>query len=233
MKTSGGILLVLGLLAVVQLHFTESSGTTPSTNEFSILPNSNTPCPMRPCYTLSQVMDNPSNYFTSNTTAVFPPGYHEVSTEGQLVIQNVSNISLVGDNNDSTMIKCVGQFGLVFINITNLTVSKLYLSMCGSPTSDSSQSRQSLNKLLYAHTALSFTATFSICIVDVTNLTATNLGISYSKGMGLLGANIFGMSSIQKSVFVNNTPNCAIVFLDSYFPAATPVLYITDSSFIP
>ena len=117
------ILLVLGLLALVQLHFTVSSGT--GTSEFFILPNSNTPCPMRSCYTLSQVMDNSSNYFTSNTTVVFPPGHHEVSTEGQLVIQNVNNISLVGDNDNSTMIKCVGEFGLAFINITNLTVSKL------------------------------------------------------------------------------------------------------------
>jgi len=57
LKTSCGILLVLSLLALVQLHFTASSGTGAS--EFSILPNSNTPCPMRPCYTLSQVMGQP------------------------------------------------------------------------------------------------------------------------------------------------------------------------------
>ena len=50
--------------------------------------------------------------------------------------------------------------------------------------------------------------------------------------MGLLGVNIFGASSIQQAVFVNNTPNCAIVFLDSYSPVVTPVLYITNSSFM-
>ena len=138
-KTSYGILLVkLSLLALVQIHFTASSGTGTSTSEFSILSDSNTPCPMRPCYTLSQVMDNPSNYFTSNTTVVFPPGHHEVSTEGQLVIQNV-NISLAGDNNDSTVIKCVGEFGLAFINITNLTVSKLHFSKCGASMSSALQ----------------------------------------------------------------------------------------------
>ena len=120
MKTSCGILLVSGLLAFVQLHFTTSSGN--STSEFSIQPNSNTLCPVGPCYTFSQAMDNTSKYFTSNTRAVFPPGYHEVSTEGQQVIQNVNNISLVGDNNDSSKIKCMGQFGLAFISITNLTV---------------------------------------------------------------------------------------------------------------
>ena len=164
---------------------------------------------MRPCYTLSQVMDNPSNYFTSNTTVVFPPGYHEVSTEGQLVIQNVNNISLVGDSNDSTMIKCIGQFGLAFINVTNLTLSKLSFSMCGA--------------------AMSWPV---FHLLHITNLTATKLGISHSRGMGLLGDNIFGVSSIHQAMFVNNTPNCNIIFQYSGISRETPVLNITDSLFM-
>ena len=228
---------MLSLLGLVQLHLTASSGTSTSTSEFSILPNSNTPCPMRPCYTLSQVMDNPSNYFTSNTTVVFPPGHHEVSTEGQLVIQNVSNISLVGDNDNTTMIKCVGQFGLAFINITNLTVLKLYFSMCGAPISNPSPPAANLNKMMYFFDVTSsfridssFPSIFSIYLLHITNLTANMLNISHSRGVGLLGINIFGVSSIQQAVFVNNTPNCAIV--DSYSPVEAPVLNLTDSSFM-
>ena len=198
---------MLGLLALVQFHFTASSGI--SISEFSILLNSSSPCPMRPCYTLSQVMDNPSNYFTSNTTAVFPPGYHEVRNEGQLVIQNVNNISLVGDSNDSTMIKCIGQFGLAFINITNLTVSKLSFSMCGA--------------------AISWPV---FHLLHITNLTATKLSISHSRGTGLLGVNIFGVSSIQQAMFVNNTPNCNILFQYSGISRETAVLNITDSLFM-
>ena len=223
LKLPCGIMLVPGLLTLAQLHFSASSGT--STREFSILPNSNTPCPMRPCYTLSQVMDNPSHYFTSNTTVVFLPGYHEVSTEGQLVIQNVNNISLVGD---STIMRCIARFGLAFINITNLTVSKLSFSMCGAPMANASQLPANLSEMLYVRTV----HMFSIYLVSITNLTTTQFGIFHSRGMGLLGVNIFGVSSIQQAVFVNNTPNCAIVFLDSYSPVETPVLYITNSSFM-
>ena len=233
LKTSCGSLLVLGLLALVQLHFTASSGTSTSTSEFFILPNSNTPCPMRPCYTLSQVMNNTSNCFTSNTTVVFPPGHHEVSTEGQLVIQNVNNISLVGDNDNSTMIKCAVKFGLAFINITNLTVSTLSFSMCGAPMSDDLQMP---TKLFYETTFYfdwfnfpsipAFTPLYFIYLFNITK------SISHSRGMGLLGGNIFGVSSIQQAVFVNNTPNCEIVFLDGHSPAATPVLQITDSLFM-
>ena len=248
LETSRGILL--GLLTLVQLHFTTSSGTSTSdsvfsilprtsssrTSEFSILPNSNTPCPMRPCYNLSQVMDNPSNYFTSNTTVVFPPGHHEVSTEGQLVIQNVNNISLVGDNSDSTKIKCVGEFGLAFINITNLMVSKLSFSMCGASMSNTSQLATSLLNEIFHSFTFPYNppapSILSIYLLHITIFTATKLEISHSKGAGLIGVNIFGLSSIQQAVFVNNTPNCAIVFLDSYSHLQTPVLYITNSSFM-
>ena len=223
LKPSCRILLVLGLLVLVQLHFTASSGT--STSEFFIVPNANTPCLLRPCYTLSQVMDHPSNYFTSNTTVVFPPGHHEVSTEGQLVIQNVNNISLVEDSNDSTMIKCVGEFGLAFINISNLTVSKLHFSLCGAPM---------FKKMIGSFTfpnILPALSPVSVYLLNITNLTTNSLTIYHSKGMGLLAVNICGVSSIQQAVFVNNTPNCAIVFLDSYSQTETPVLNITDSLF--
>ena len=50
--------------------------------------------------------------------------------------------------------------------------------------------------------------------------------------MEFLGLNIFGVSSIQEAVFVNNTPNCVIAFLDSYSPVETADLYITDSFFL-
>ena len=232
LSTSWGILPVLGLFALVQLYSTGSSGTSTSTSGFFILPNSNTPSPMRPYYTLLQVVDNPSKYFTSNTTVGFPPGSLEVSAEGQLVIQNVNNISLVGDNDNSTMIKCVGQFGLAFINITNLTVSKLSLSMCGAPMSIASQMTTSLSELVYEHDSLTFSQVSfisSIYLSHITHLTAIKLGISHSKSVGFLGLNIFGMSSIQEAVFVNNTPNCVIAFLDSYSPVETADLYITDS----
>ena len=80
--------------------------------------------------------------------------------------------------------------------------------------------------------ASSFTSV-SIYLLHITNLTATQFGISHSRGMGLLGVNIFGVSSFQQALFVNNTPNCAIVFLNSYSPTETSVMYVTDSSFMP
>ena len=97
-----------------------------------------------------------------------------------------------------------------------------------------------LNEMIYIYDvttsffriASSFPSIYSIYLLLITTFTANNLNISYSRGMGLLGVNIFGVSSIHQTLFVNNTPNCAIVFLDTYSPIETPVLYIDNSSFI-
>ena len=124
------------------------------------------------------------------------------------------------------MIKYKGQFGLSFVNITNLNVSSLWFLGCGAaiphlPTN--------LSKILYSRHR-SYPSIFSIYLLHITNLTVTNLVIIHSKGM--LGANIFGVATVQQAVFVNNTPNCAIVFMDSYSQGATSLLYITDSLFM-
>ena len=116
-------------------------------------------------------------------------------------------------------------------NITNLTVSTLHLSMCGASQLATSLFKEITQSFVFPN-ILHVGFTVSIFLLNITNLTATMLGISHSRGVGLLGGNIFGVSSIQQAVFVNNTPNCVIVFLDSYSPVEAPVLYLTDSLFM-
>ena len=118
--------------------------TIPSgVSDFTILPNPNATCQIWSCYTLSQVMDNPSQYFTPKTSAVFPPGKYAISS-GQLIIQNVHDLSLFGDN---TVLQCKGQLGLALINITNLTISSLHFSMCGVPMNETAYVAECLGLL--------------------------------------------------------------------------------------
>ena len=214
-KTSASLML-LGLLFDCILFS--------NTSKFFIMPSSNTNCPKTPCYTLSQLMENTSQYFTSNTTAVFPPGYHKISTEGQLVIQNVSNIFLVGGNRNSlTMIHCTEHFGLAFINITNLTITELYFSMCGIPLSYtalqlSNHLAISFHIYDYPHTAFIDylkSSSVTLYLAHITNCFINKLQVQGSKGVGLLGVNIFGVSFLLQSQFISNSPNCVIIFPES------------------
>ena len=73
--------------------------------QFYIIPSSSTQCPRDACYTLTDVVQDPTQYFTSNTVITFLPGYHQTKTnrEPAVLIKNVRNISMIGydpTNND-------------------------------------------------------------------------------------------------------------------------------------
>ena len=185
-------------------------------------------------------MENPSQYFTSNTTAVFPPGYHKLSTEGQLVIQNISNIFLVGDSHNRTVIHCTKQFGLAFINITNLTISELYFSMCGVPISYTAQQASGLLAIsfhIYDRPRIALvgylkSSFITLYLARITNCYIHKLHIHGSKGIGLLGVNMFGVSFLHQSQFISNSPNCVIIFPEYHTPISSSIQYITDSVFM-
>ena len=67
-------------------------------------------------------MFNSSEYFASNTQQQFLQGLHHLPTN--LIIQNVSNISLIGmayGTTPETVIQCTTSVGIIMFNITNLT----------------------------------------------------------------------------------------------------------------
>jgi len=235
LKTSASVTL-LCLLILDFIIFSTSS----STSKLFIMPSSNTSCHTMPCYSLSQVMESPSQYFTPNTTAVFPPGYHKVSTEGQLVIQNVSNIFLVGDSHNTTVIQCMKQFGLAFINITNLTISEIYFSMCGVPLLYTAQQASGLLAIsfhIYKYPQIALfdylkSSSMTLYLAHITNCYIHKLHVHGSKGVGLLGVNIFGVSFLHQSQFISNSPNCVIIFPEYYTPISSSIQYITDSVFM-
>ena len=110
---------------------------TVTAEQFYIIPSSNTGCPRDPCYTLTDVVQDPTQYFTSNTVIIFLPGYHQTKTnrEPSVLIKNVRNISMIGydpTNSDlKSVIHCTGSLGFAFINVTALKIAKLMFSFCG------------------------------------------------------------------------------------------------------
>ena len=95
---------------------------------YNVIPDDhNTAC--NHCYTLQYYQLNISKYFTSNTQLLFLPGLHHLHTD--LIIQNVHNISLVGnsanDTTPDTVIRCDELVSIIHYNITNLTMKNLMI----------------------------------------------------------------------------------------------------------
>ena len=86
------------------------------------------------CYNLQYYLLNVSKYFTAHTQLYFLPGLHYLPTD--LVIRNVSNISLIGTSNGKhTTIRCTGVYHIILSNIYNLTIRDLVITKCGSDIS--------------------------------------------------------------------------------------------------
>ena len=83
------------------------------------------------CCNLQHYLLNVSKYFTAHTQLCFLPGLHYLPIN--LVIQNVRNISLIGNttNGIRTTIQCTGGYHIILSNIINLTIRNLVVTKCG------------------------------------------------------------------------------------------------------
>ena len=156
---------------------------------------------------------NNISYFQSKTQFIFLPGVHLFDLGSVLSVLDIVDIRLVGSENltqhsvaenvkeygfnpysaddnityfqSSTSIVCTNLSGLLFSNVTNLTLANLTLLNCGQYSSVTSQNA-------------------SIHISSVYNLSMEGVSVQNSTGYGLVGVNVLGQSHITRSSFVAN-----------------------------
>ena len=116
--------VVLGLLSLIP------AVPLASTDQIFVRPSEDTPCPSDACYLLPHVLQNATEYLTSNTIVTLTPGHYLVDEDILTVISDVSNLTIMGSNSGSTVIVCSEQFGLVFSNATCLRISNLSFFNC-------------------------------------------------------------------------------------------------------
>ena len=198
---------------------------TARAKQFYVIPSSSTECPSDPCYSLGDVVQNPSQYFVSNTAIKFLPGHHQtnITKDLSVLIKDVKNISMIGYNESSnSVIHCTGSLGFAFINVTMLVIAKLSFAFCGAhfpfPVEE---------KFVYLDdfvTKIHFTneSKVTFYFLQTSKVTISEVNISNSLGAGLLGINMLGLSNISQTVFTGNRPNCLIIFLD--IPSASQTI---------
>ena len=186
-----------------------------------------TTCPQTvSCHILQELVQNLSDYFQSYTTITFQSGYHNVNSGYNVLIQNASNITLLGDIHASSVIQCTRAFGLTFMNVTNLTISNLQFQSCGALIPEQSRPAMNITKLLQLINYIT-----TLYFIHVSNAKISGIEVHNSTGVGMLGINT--LASISHTTFTNNVPNCIFVFSDNpiFSTVATTEQLITDSSF--
>ena len=80
------------------------------------------------CKTLNHYLRNITKYFTSNSKFYFSQGTYQIVYN--LILDNVPNISLIGDDPKRTVIKCINLVGIKMVSMTNLTLINLTMLNC-------------------------------------------------------------------------------------------------------
>ena len=141
------------------------------------------------CHNLQYYLLNITKYFTSNTQLLFLPGLHHLHTD--LIIQNIHNISLIGNGTpDTVIIQCNSSVGITINNITNLTLTKLLIENC-----TIENNFFNIHRLIFIGNGIVFSHCFNVQLQDFT--------VYKSKqwyGSTILAVNVLGISS-----FINVT----------------------------
>ena len=86
-------------------------------------------CSVQPCITLFQFAANSGHYLHSNTSLVFLPGTHHLSTVN-LTLSNLENFVMISDSS-TTQIKCTGDSHIYFGQLQCIRISNLEFIACG------------------------------------------------------------------------------------------------------
>ena len=178
-------------------------------------------CPAEPCLTLQEFVFH-HHRVESNTVLKFLPGKHIISstTRKFLSIRDVVNVTLTGvSDQQNSVIYCVSEFNVIAINVQNLMISNLSFISCGAPLHDEGLTRRGSSSV-------------TLFLVNIINVSILYTHVHASNKVGMLAANVFDLI-LQKTSFIGNTPNCAIVYRDESSPPGKLLAssYIADSEF--
>ena len=96
---------------------------------YYITTNSTDICPVQPCLTLPQFAANSSHYLYSNTTLVFLPGTHYLSTEN-LTLSNVDNFIMKSENS-TAQVQCRSDSRMHLSQSQCIHITNLVFIGCG------------------------------------------------------------------------------------------------------
>ena len=149
-------------------------------------------------------LDTALDHLGTGITITLEQGTHWIRSSHQVDLHGVANIKLVGAGAALTVITCSDQNGLVFVGPTNLTLANFTISNCGLSGDNMLYHATLLNQVTDLWFSIPPRAKIALFLGLCTNVVVQDINITETAGLGFLGINILGKSSIQNSGFTNN-----------------------------
>ena len=172
-------------------------------------PQNDAECQDIKCFLLHDISTDPHLFFKENATLYFRPGVHiGDNVNGQhLVVSDLAGITLLGDYLDQSTIYCIGNFGLAFVNVTNLELWNLKFENCGT-----NLSHWIINRTTASNFNIDSTFRATIFMMDVLNVDIWAIVIFYSdNSVGIVGVNVVGVVSLGYSRIEGNANNLLLL----------------------
>ena len=147
---------------------------------------------------------------SSDTTLYLCPGTHLI--DQFILIHGLKNVSIVGcGDGTEAVITCADSMGLVFVNITDLTIQNVRIEDCGLTGQNLTETLALLDGVIEIFFEVPSETTIAVFLGHVENLVMQNVTITNTSGLGLVGINVIGTSYIsQVDLMFNIRPsNCS------------------------
>ena len=141
---------------------------------------------------------------SSHTTIRLESGNYTI--EEFMLIQNVTNVTLNGNDNErGVSILCADGAGLAFINVSYLTIRNITIEGCGFTGSDIENTINTLNDTVNIFYVIPPVIRIGLLLGHCESLTIEQVIVKNTRGFGLVGINVIGISLLRNVLFVNNT----------------------------
>ena len=196
-----------------------ASGANATANVYYVVPDNGIGCPLMKnvtCESLEYYMNDTEQYFTSYTTFYFMEGIHIIGHYQSLLIHDVRNLTLVGqeakeqgqnDTQPKAVIKCASPTSNILITFSNhITVMNLTITNCGRRWHLSSLLSLRYYSYLYLRgSRISIFALFNVTLgfIETVDVTLQNVLVVDNFGFGLCTVNTFELV-INQSLFLRN-----------------------------
>ena len=164
-------------------------------------------------------LDQALQSLTSDSVISLAGGVHCLTNF--TVVSGISNVSIIGpqQENETAIITCSDEIGLVFVNILGLRFEHLQILDCGLTSDNLERAVNLTRELVQLNFNVPQKTQVAVYLADVKNLSMTHVTITNTTGLGLVGINVVGQSEIQSCTFsynIQRQQECAFTDQQSY-----------------
>ena len=157
------------------------------------------------CHTLAHYLNNSSTFFAAGAVFTLLPGIHslpERADKRAFVIRDTRELTFRGQSGRRVVIRCSGSVGLVFKNISGVSLEGIAVESCGVELARSLLSKSDkVDTTLLGHgTPLRA----GVILSFISNLTLSELSVCNSTGYGMIAVNLLGNTIISSVTFSRN-----------------------------